>query len=91
MLQAAVGSAQFFFPSLVFGSVETAKKVYKYHRLSGYLVLLLELATVAAATQTSYNLGVLRIKLWAVLVAAVLVVAGIGARIKKHKMRLWSG
>jgi hypothetical protein len=49
-------------------------------------VLVLELATVAAATQTTYNVKVLHIPLWGVLVAAVLIIGGVGARIKKHKL-----
>ncbi|PGG96213.1 hypothetical protein AJ79_09682 [Helicocarpus griseus UAMH5409] len=88
-LQALVGVAQYFFPAQIFGSVDNGKKIYKYHRVSGYVVLLLELATVAAATQTYYNKTVLHIQLWAVLVAAVLVVGGVGARIKKQKMRIF--
>jgi hypothetical protein len=41
---------------------------------------------VAAATQTTYNVNVLQIPLWGVLVAAVFIIAGVGARIKKHKL-----
>ncbi|EEH36726.2 hypothetical protein PAAG_07144 [Paracoccidioides lutzii Pb01] len=88
-LQASVGVAQYFFPVAVFGSVDNGKKIYKYHRVSGYVVLLLELATVAAATQTAYNKAALHVKLWAVLVAAVLVIGGVGARIKKQKMKIF--
>ncbi|KAK2747638.1 hypothetical protein FQN55_004807 [Onygenales sp. PD_40] len=88
-LQAAVGVAQYFVPVTVFGSVDRGKAVYKYHRVSGYVVLLMELATVAAATQTDYNKVILHIPLWAVLVASVLVVLGVGARIKKQKMRVF--
>ncbi|KAJ9294431.1 hypothetical protein DTO271G3_7006 [Paecilomyces variotii] len=85
-LQASIGIIQYFFPSQILGSVERGKKIYKYHRLFGYFLLVLELATVAAATQTTYNLAVLGIQLWAVLVASVLVILGVGARIKKHKL-----
>ncbi|KAK2812759.1 hypothetical protein FQN50_001088 [Emmonsiellopsis sp. PD_5] len=88
-LQAAVGVAQYFVPRAVFGSVDRGKAVYKYHRVSGYVVLVMELATVAAATQTDYNKVILHIPLWAVLVASVLVVGGVGARIKKQKMRVF--
>ncbi|EEQ84264.1 cytochrome b561 [Blastomyces dermatitidis ER-3] len=88
-LQALVGAAQYFYPTFAFGSVDNGKKIYKYHRVSGYVLLVLELATVAAATQTDYNMTTLHIKLWAVLVAAVLVLAGVGARIKKQKMKIF--
>ena len=83
-----VGVAQFFLPELVFGSVDKAKSVYKYHRWSGYVILLVMLATVCAATQTTFNKKVLHIRLWAVLVACVLVIAGVAPRIKKHKLGL---
>lgn len=87
-LQAVVGVIQYFFPIMILGSVDNGKRIYKYHRWSGYGLLVLEMATVAAATQTDYNVNVLHIPLWGVLVAAILVVAGVGARIKKHKLGL---
>lgn len=85
-LQALVGFVQFYIPKTVFGSVDTGKMIYKYHRMSGYAVLLLSLATVCAATQTEFNLTTIHIQLWAVIVAGVLVVAGVGSRIKKQKL-----
>ncbi|EEH08641.1 conserved hypothetical protein [Histoplasma capsulatum G186AR] len=88
-LQAAVGVAQYFFPVIIFGSVDNGKKIYKYHRVSGYVVFVLELATVAAATQTDYNKSTLHIQLWAVLVASVLVLGGVGARVKRQKMKIF--
>ncbi|KAH8695515.1 hypothetical protein BGW36DRAFT_203502 [Talaromyces proteolyticus] len=88
ILQASVGVAQFWAPKLVFGSVENGKKIYKYHRISGYLLLVLEFATVSAATQTTFNLDVLHIRLWVVLVTAVITILGVGARIKKNKLGL---
>ena len=87
IIQAVAGIAQYYFPS-VFGGVESAKKLYKYHRASGYVVLTLSLATVAAATQTTFNKSTLHIKLWAIIVAAVLVLVGVLPRIKKQKLGL---
>lgn len=87
-IQAFVGFAQFYMPELVFGSVDKAKSVYKYHRWSGYIILLMMLATVCAATQTGFNKNVLHIRLWAVLVACVLIIAGVAPRIKKSKLGL---
>lgn len=87
-LQVLVGVVQYFFPAQILGSVERGKKIYKYHRMSGYALLVLELATICAATQTTYNVVVLHIKLWAVLVASILVILGVAARIKKHKLGL---
>jgi hypothetical protein len=55
-------------------------------RVSGYVLAVYMLAVVGAATQTSYNENVLHIKLWAVVVASILVLAGVVPRIKKHKL-----
>jgi hypothetical protein len=85
IIQALVGVAQFWIPKWVFGSVENGKKIYKYHRISGYVLLVLEFAAVAAATQTAYNISVLNIALWAVLVTSVITLLGIGARVKLSK------
>ncbi|KAJ5494162.1 hypothetical protein N7463_010249 [Penicillium fimorum] len=88
VLQAVVGVIQYFLPVTVFGSVDAGRRIYKYHRWSGYFLLLLEMATVVAATQTNYNLMTIHIPLWGVLVAVVLILAGVCARIKKRKLGL---
>jgi hypothetical protein len=85
ILQALWGGTQFFAPS-IFGGEEKAKKLYKYHRWSGYVIFTLGLATVCAATQTTYNKYVLHIQLWAVIVASVITLGGLLPRIKKQKM-----
>lgn len=84
-IQATVGITQYYTPSL-YGSVDNAKSVYKYHRMSGYVLLILSFCTVAAATQTTFNKNVLHIQLWAVIVAAVLTLVGVLPRIKKGKL-----
>lgn len=60
--------------------------MYKYHRALGYTLLILELGSIIAAMQTPFNVNYLHIPLWGVVVTSVLVVAGLGARIKKHKL-----
>ena len=55
-------------------------------RISGYVLLIYLLAVIAAATSTPFNETVLHIKLWAVIVAGLLVVVGVIPRIKKHKL-----
>jgi hypothetical protein len=84
--QALVGFAQFYIPKQIFGSVDRGKAVYKYHRGSGYVILVMALATICAATQTTFNADVLHLKLWAVLVAGILVLVGVLPRIKKSKL-----
>lgn len=89
-LQAAIGVAQYFFPRQVFGSVDKGKSIYKWHRLFGYFILIMEFATIAAATQTDYNVKVLHIRMWTVLLGVVLAMSGLYARIKKQKLpMLW--
>ncbi|KAL9036353.1 MAG: hypothetical protein Q9214_006173 [Letrouitia sp. 1 TL-2023] len=87
ILQAIVGVAQFYTPS-VFGSVDNAKSVYKYHRMSGYVLLVLSLVTVALATQTGFSKSSLHLQLWAVVVLAVVTLIGVLPRIKKQKLGL---
>ncbi|KAK4556062.1 hypothetical protein LTR86_006758 [Recurvomyces mirabilis] len=90
MLQALVGITQFFTPSL-YGGVDNAKALYKYHRVGGYITLLVMLATVCAATQTTFNVQTLKMQLWAVVVASVVIVLGLGARIKPSKFGWLAG
>jgi len=87
LIQALVGFTAYFVPKL-YGGVDQAKSLYKWHRISGYIILVLLLATVAAATQTDYNKDVLDIKLWAALISGGLVLVGVLPRIKKQKLGL---
>jgi hypothetical protein len=87
LLQALIGFTQYFTPG-VYGGVENAKKVYKYHRMLGYAIATLGLATVCAATWTTYSLKVLHIQHWAVIVASVLVLAGVLPRVRLSKFGL---
>lgn len=89
-IQTIIGITQYFTPGL-YGGVDNAKKLYKYHRLSGYVILVLMLATVCAATQTDFNKNVLGMQLWAVIVASVLIVIGVVARVKTYKFGWLAG
>jgi hypothetical protein len=88
VLQASFGVIQFFFPVPILGSVDAGKRVYKYHRWTGYVLLLLEVSTVLAATQTPYNLNAIHIPTWGVAIAVILILLGVGARIRKGKLGL---
>ncbi|KAF2640203.1 hypothetical protein P280DRAFT_428028 [Massarina eburnea CBS 473.64] len=85
VVQALVGFTQYYTPSL-YGGVEKAKSIWKYHRSSGYLVLTLGLATVCASSWTTYSLKLAHIEHWAVIVSAVLVLVGVLPRIKLGKL-----
>lgn len=90
LTQAVIGFTQYFVPAL-YGGEENAKKLYKYHRVGGYLTLLMLLVTVCAATQTDFNKNVLKMQLWAVIVASVITLIGILPRMKKQKFGYLAG
>ncbi|OLN95309.1 Cytochrome b561 [Colletotrichum chlorophyti] len=85
LLQYLVGFTMWATPKL-YGGEDRAKSVWKYHRWSGYVVLVLLLLTVATATDTPYNYNVLKLKLWAVVVTALLILIGIIPRVQKQKL-----
>jgi hypothetical protein len=82
-----VGFTMFGVPKL-YGGEANAKRMWKYHRMSGYVLLPLLLATVTSATQTDYNINVLGLKRWAFILISLLVVIGVYPRIKKQKLGL---
>ncbi|KAL1310775.1 hypothetical protein AAFC00_001022 [Neodothiora populina] len=90
LLQAVVGFTQYFVPQ-IYGGEENAKKLYKYHRVGGYVTFLVMLATVAAATQTDFNKNVLKIQLWAVIVASLITLIGVVPRIRLAKFGYLAG
>lgn len=53
----------------------------------GYAALLLLLLSVAAAARTDYNKGVLKVKMWSVLLAEALIVIGTVPRVHASKFR----
>ena len=53
-LQAIIGITQYYLPSL-YGGVDNAKAVYKYHRWSGYILIVFSIVVIALATQTPFN------------------------------------
>jgi hypothetical protein len=83
-LNATLGHVQYFFPGLV-GGVDNGKALYKYHRAIGYTGVVLILATLTAATRTTYVEHVLHIKTWAVVLAGVLVLGGALPRVRLEK------
>lgn len=90
ILQVLVGFTQYFTPGL-YGGEANAKSLYKYHRAGGYITTVVMLATICAATYTTYNVNVMKIQLWAVVVASVLVVLGVAARVRLSKFGWMAG
>lgn len=90
LLQLVAGITAYFFPGL-YGGEDNAKALYKYHRVGGYLTLTMMLATICAATKTDFNINVLQMQLWAIVVASVIVVVGIAPRIRRSKFGWLAG
>lgn len=87
-IQAFVGFTQYFVPAL-YGGVGNAKSVYKYHRVSGYIILFLLLANVVLASLTFYGSKILGLKTWGIVLIGLLTIAGAYPRIKKQKVKLF--
>lgn len=84
-LQYLVGFTMWLVPA-VYGGEGNAKKLYKYHRFSGYFILVLLMATVISATKTDYNINVLGLQLWGSVIVAILILAGVFPRIQRSKL-----
>lgn len=89
-IQALVGFTQYFVPSL-YGGIDNAKAMYKWHRFSGYIIVVMMLATVIAATQTTTGKNFLELKTSSVALASVLVLVGLLPRIRRAKLGYLSG
>ncbi|KKA27239.1 hypothetical protein TD95_005374, partial [Thielaviopsis punctulata] len=84
-LQLLAGVTMWAVPAL-YGGEQQAKNVWKYHRMSGYLLLVLVLATVVTATQTDYIATVVKIKTWSMVLVAFFIVSGVFPRVQKKKL-----
>lgn len=87
LLQLVVGMVQYYAPNWL-GGVDKAKKIYKYHRVAGYITTLMVLITVTLGTQTDWFLGKINI-LWIWIVFDILIVVGTVPRIKPVKVKLF--
>jgi uncharacterized membrane-anchored protein len=86
-IQSSIGFTTYFIPQL-YGGVNNAKSLYKYHRVSGYVILVFMLVTASAASVTDTGRDTLHLKLWSLLVCSALILTGIVPRIKKQKLGL---
>jgi len=84
LIQATVGMVQFYFPSLL-GGKEKAQSIYKYHRMSGYLIFVFIIMAAIAVTYTDFVAHVLKIRTWFVLLCSAFVLAGVLPRIEPSK------
>jgi hypothetical protein len=87
VIQLIFGSASVNAPGL-FGGVSKAKALWKYHRLSGYVALMLAWATAEYGIQSDYIVNEV-LPSWGIAVAAIsgaLVILGVGGRIRPEKL-----
>lgn len=84
-VQILFGGAMYFAPQLFRGE-ENAKSTWKYHRFSGYVLLVSLLVTACAATLTPYIKEQVGISLWPVLGASLLIVFGVSQGVKTAKL-----
>jgi len=87
VVQVLFGFTMWAVPAL-YGGEARAKAVWKYHRWSGYTILVLLLATIISATKTDANDVMLGMSVWMLSAFAVLVLLGTFPRIKLQKMGL---
>ncbi|KAK0740930.1 eukaryotic cytochrome b561-domain-containing protein [Schizothecium vesticola] len=85
--QYAFGVVMWLVPGVVGVGEERARGWWRWHRYSGYAVLVLLTGTVVSAAATPYVGGVLEVKMWMVVLAGVLVLAGVFPRVQLGKMR----
>lgn len=83
------GAAIYWLPETLFGSVNKAKSFYKYHRLAGFIALLLISLTILLAIPSDYNQNVLHINQYTLALSLLLVVGAIYTQIKAAKVRFW--
>jgi hypothetical protein len=87
VIQLVFGSLSVNAPGL-FGGVNKAKALWKYHRLSGYVALMLAWATAEYGIQSDYIVKEV-LPSWGIAVAAIsgaLVILGVGGRIRPEKL-----
>ncbi|WWC71712.1 uncharacterized protein I206_105670 [Kwoniella pini CBS 10737] len=88
--QAFIGASSVWFNGKLFGGKENAKKVYKYHRLSGYLLITLMLFTIyLAGIHSDWANGRkhLNLRILAYYVGLPLIWIGLEVRSRPSKMK----
>ncbi|CAG8829987.1 40633_t:CDS:2 [Gigaspora margarita] len=87
LVQAIFGSILVNFPGVV-GGLSKAVRMYKYHRFSGYFLLVLLYITALGGTQADWTRGQFD-HIWVWLLAIVLVGVGVATRAKSSKLKIW--
>ena len=85
-LQYLVGFTMWATPRL-YGNAKNAGAVWKYHRLSGYLVAALLLVSLITAMKTDFVKNVLQVNLTLIILGCVLIVVGSVPQIDLTKLK----
>ncbi|KAG8987474.1 hypothetical protein FRB93_004501 [Tulasnella sp. JGI-2019a] len=91
-IQVLIGGGSVWFGGRVFGGEDRAKAIYKYHRISGYVIVVLLLVTIHlsggyADWVVGHTSKTERVIFYTVL--PVLTLFGIGWRVRPSKMKFW--
>lgn len=81
-----------YVPSLIFGNVASAKRLWKFHRMTGYVLLVLVWLTAQLGVRADYMISNLWSEklMWLHWVALALVTIGVVARIRLWKWGITS-
>lgn len=71
----------------LYGNAKNAGAVWKYHRLSGYLVAALLLVSLITAMKTDFVKNVLHVNLTLIILGCVLIVVGSVPQIDPTKLK----
>lgn len=72
----------------LYGGEARAKAIWKYHRIGGYVNLILLLATFCTAASTGFVRNALKIEAWVFYAPMALAAVGVLPRIHAYKLGL---
>jgi cytochrome b-561 len=70
----------------IYGGVDKAKVLWRYHRIFGYVILALVLTVAISATWTGFISNVYKIKTWYIAMLSVFVFFGAMPRVRREKL-----
>jgi len=91
IIQGMVGAGSVWFGGAAFGGGLKAKQVWKYHRLSGYMLLILLLTTIYFAGRTqlvSFHSSYV-VRLIAYTLAPIFILVSVCSRVRPSKMKFF--
>jgi hypothetical protein len=84
LIQVLVGACVVYVPSL-FGGVQRAKQMYKYHRLSGYILFILLWITAYTGITTPFLLTIKGLH-WIYFISITSIVLGVTLSLQGRKL-----